>query len=90
MAITFMLNKQTQYYDVIGPADELKIGPVVATRKSGVQSNVVVVKLSSTFVGKYGDNTGKTCVIGTLAPEGFSQTATLASKPDTSQESTPF
>ena len=64
--ITWTKNKQTGNFDVFGPADELKVGTVTVTSKSGDTQQVEVTRVSKVMVGKFGDNVGKDCVYGYL------------------------
>ena len=61
---SFFKNKQTDNFDVIGLADEVGIGDVAVTKKDGTKKTVHIYHVSSPFVGKYGQDKGKQCVIG--------------------------
>lgn len=65
--VTFTKNNQTGNYDVIGPVNEIGVGQVVVTKKSGEKTTVTVSRVSKPFVAKFGDHKGKECCIGTVA-----------------------
>ena len=66
--IKFKKDTKTGNYDVIGPADELRLGPATVTKRDGSTTDVTVTKLSSVFEGRFDDLEGVPCVIGTIQP----------------------
>ena len=68
---SFMKNKQTGSFDVIGLENELGIGDVAVTKKDGTKRTVYIYHVSKPFVGRYGENKGKHCVIGKVGRRDF-------------------
>lgn len=62
----FTKNKSTGKYDVIGLANEMRVGDVVVTKKDGTETTVSVRKVSRTFLAKFGAYKGQQCRIGTI------------------------
>ena len=50
--VSFRRDKKTQTWTVIGPASQVQIGQVEATRRDGTTSVVQVAKVSRTFDSK--------------------------------------
>lgn len=68
---SFMKNRRTGSYDVIGLQAEVQVGDVVVTKRDGTKKTVYISEISKPFVGKYGENKGKDCVIGRVRQRAY-------------------
>lgn len=66
--LKFMKNKQTNKFDVIGPVADLATGSTVeVTRADGSVTEVVLGKVSKSFIAKFGPHEGKEVAIAVVA-----------------------
>lgn len=65
--IAYTKNRQTEAYDIIGPAEMLIAGTeVTVTTKSGQTRKVTVGKVSKPFEARFGPHLGKPVAIATV------------------------
>jgi hypothetical protein len=64
--ITYHMNQQTGEFEVKGPVDEMKVGVVTVTLKSGGTKQVRIYELGGQYKNKWDD--GKLYCFGYLKP----------------------
>ena len=69
--ISYTKNKQTGYFDIIGPSSEMVEGrTVTVTLASGATKRVTVGKVSKPFEARFGANVGKSVCIAKIMSSG--------------------